>query len=255
MTKILTSLIVVASCLTVQGQIEKIDTDRPDQTESASTVPKDYFQAEIGFNKENSSSNNYSLIHPTVLLKYGLRRLELRLEAVCHSDHEQLVPQPKWTTGFDPVEIGFKALLIDEKKILPKTSVIVHIGIPVFSSKAFRSDHVAPSFRLVTQKRFTDHFGIGSNLGMAWDGYNSKPAWLYTFSPGFSLGQKWYTYIEAFGFIQEYELPQHNIDGGIACYISQDLKIDFSGGFGISTAAPRSYIALGLSFRFNAAHK
>ena len=31
------------------GQLEKIDTDRPDQTESAFTVPKNWLQFEAGF--------------------------------------------------------------------------------------------------------------------------------------------------------------------------------------------------------------
>jgi len=60
---------------------ERIETDRPDQTETPFNVPKKYFQAEFGFNKENLTDYNYNLIHPTALLKYGLsNRIELRVE-------------------------------------------------------------------------------------------------------------------------------------------------------------------------------
>ena len=43
-------------------------------------------------------------------------------------------------------------------------------------------------------------------------------------------------YAEVFGFILKNELPQHNLDGGIAYYLTNDLKVDISGGFGISEA-------------------
>ena len=251
MTKIVALIFSLINFLQAYAQIEKIDTDRPDQTESAGIVPKNYFQAEVGFNRENGDSNKYVLVHPTALLKYGFGRVELRVEAVWHSDYARLVSESKRITGVDPIEIGLKYLIADETKVMPKTSVIVHLGFPMVSSKVFRADHVAPSFRLVTQKSFTDHFGIGTNLGMSWDGYNSKPTWLYTFSPGFNIGQKWYAYVEAFGFVQEDELPQHSVDGGIAYYLSADFKLDVSGGLGLTDAAPNNYFALGFSFRIN----
>jgi len=102
--------------LGANGQPEKIDTDRPDQTESAALVPRNYFQAEIGLNRENLSMSDYRLIHPTVLLRYGFRKIEWRVEAVFHSDREEQISQPKWTTGLDPVEVGIKAAIIEEKK-------------------------------------------------------------------------------------------------------------------------------------------
>ena len=236
------------------GQEEKIDTDRPDQTESAGIVPKSYFQAEIGFNKENISADNYNLVYPTALLKYGFNKFELRLETVFLSSYEQRIPESKWITGFLPVEIGVKALITEEKKIVPKTSFILHLGIPGLASPAFKIDQVAPSFRFTMQKTINSHLSIGTNLGAAWDGFQSIPLWLYTFSPGFNVGKNWYMYVEAFGFILKNELPQHNLDGGIAYYLTNDLKLDISGGFGISEAAPKNYFALGISFRINTKH-
>ena len=236
------------------GQEEKIDTDRPDQTESAGIVPKNYFQAEIGFNKENISADHYNLVYPTALLKYGFNKFELRLETVFLSICEQRIPGSKWTTGFLPVEIGFKALITEEKKIIPRTSFIAHLGIPMLASPSFKMDHAAPSFRKKKKKTISSHIGIGANLGAAWDGFQPTPVWLYTFSPGFNVGKKWYMYLEAFGFILKNELPQHNLDGGIAYYLTNDLKVDVSGGFGISEASPKNYFALGISFRINTKH-
>jgi hypothetical protein len=233
----------------LKAQIEKIDTDRPDQTESAYTVPKNYIQAEFGFNKENTFYSNYDLVHPTLLLKYGLKRFEFRLITTSRSTYEQLIPSPKRESGFEPVEIGFKAALWEAKNWIPKTSFIGSIGLPTIASKVFKADHLAPSFRFTMQNNIAKNIAVGYNIGAEWDGFSSMPTWIYTFAPGFELGEKWYAYIEAFGFIRKNELPQHNIDGGLAYYISHDIKIDISGGFGISKAAPKNYGAIGISFR------
>src|SRR6185436_9754810 len=125
MTKLCCCLLICCwGGLRLEAQ-EKIDTDRPDQTESAVTVPIHFFQAEFGFNKENTFGRNYDLIHPTGLLKYGLKKFEFRVEFTCRSSYEHLIPDPKWTTGFDPIELGFKWALCEEKGVLPKTSLIV----------------------------------------------------------------------------------------------------------------------------------
>lgn len=237
------------SCAELKAQVDKIDTDRPDQTESAVTVPKNYFQAEFGFNKENLFGKNYDLIHPTALLKYGLKKFEFRLEATYKTSYEHLIPNPKSTTGLDPVVVGFKAALWEEKKLLPKTSLIVHLGIPALASNAFKPDNIAPSFRFTMQNSITPSIAIGYNLGAEWDGYTSTPTWIYTFAPGFNFGEKWYAYLEAFGFIRKKESPEHNLDAGLAYYISNDVKVDISGGIGIAGAIPNNYLAAGFSFR------
>jgi Putative MetA-pathway of phenol degradation len=251
--KYLHSIVLLLFCYCIKAQ-GKIDTDRPDQTESAFTVPRNYIQAEIGFNKENTSYDNYDLVHPTLLLKYGLKKLEFRLEITSRSSYEKLIPDPTWTRGFEPVEIGFKAALWEQKKWIPKTSLIAGTGLSTIASKNFRTDHLAPFFRFTMQNSLTSSIALGYNLGAEWDGFSSTPAWLYTFAPGFELGEKWYAYIEAFGFIRKDEHPEHSLDAGLAWYINNNNKIDISGGIGISKAAPKNYIAVGISFRVNTKH-
>jgi len=243
-------LFLIVNIYALCQHIERIDTDRPDQTESAVTVPKSYLQAEIGFNKENINEDNYDLIHPTALLKYGLKKFEFRLEATIRSSYEQSIPTTKWTRGFEPVKIGFKVALFEEKKLLPKTSLIFNLGLPSVASKNFKADHLAPSFRFTMQNALSNNIALGYNLGAEWDGFSKIPIWLYTFAPGFDIGKKWYVYLEAFGFIRHNEKPQHSLDAGIAYYINNDVKIDLSGGFGISDSSPKNYIAIGGSFRF-----
>ena len=243
-------LIFLLIVISVSAQ-ERIDTDRPDQTESAFTVPKKYFQGEFGFGKENFGGNNYNLIHPTFLLKYGLsKRFELRLEGNFLSEYAQLIPNPKTTTHLEPVEVGTKVSLFEEKGILPKTSLIVHVGLPFAGTNFDKDQNLFPSFRFACQSSLTEKIGLGYNLGATWNGYDNKPAWLYTFSPNFNIGKKWYAYVEAFGFYEQ-KLWQHNLDGGLAYYLSTDAKIDLSSGVGIGSSLLKNYFSIGFSFRLH----
>ncbi|MEP6676973.1 MAG: transporter [Ferruginibacter sp.] len=237
------------------SQSGKIDTDRPDQSESAFTVPEKWIQVETGIGlQKNNHARDYEYALPSILSKYGIsKRIELRLITTYQSHSTILIPTGTVTeAGLLPVEVGTKINLSAEKKFLPKTSLLFHLGFPSLGSKKFATAHVAPRFRFAFQKTLSASSALGCNLGAEWDGSgNSDPAWIYTLSPGFDLSEKWYAYVEVFGFIYKDESPEHTLAAGIAWYANKDLKIDLSGGFGISPAAPVYYTAAGFSFRIH----
>jgi hypothetical protein len=242
----------------VTAQAEKIDTDRPDQTESAVLVPAKWMQFEIGFNKEASISRSVkTYLLPTLLSKYGINKnFELRLITTIESVQYN-APYRSFghSNGLLPVEIGAKIRLAEEHGIFPKTSLIFHLALPGVASPEKEADKVAPNFRFTMQHSLGKNAALGYNIGAEWNGYSNTPTWIYTFAPGLNIGERWYGYVEAFGFINKDGPPQHNFDGGIAWYANNNFKVDFSGGFGISPAAPPWYISLGASVRFNTAKK
>lgn len=233
---------------------EKIETDRPDQTETPYTVPKNWLQGELGFSIENETNGTKTFVHPTLLGKYGLtKRFELRLIAEVLSFQTPLVlPQGNdLVTGLQPIQIGGKLALLEQKGLRPKTSLIFHTSIPNAASVEFQQSRWAPNFRFTMQHSLSETISLGYNIGAEWDGEEGdNPAYIYTLAPGFSLGDKWYAYIELFGFLQDGHPSQHCMDGGIAYSVSDHTKIDVSGGFGITAGtALRNYIAIGFSFR------
>ncbi|MDQ6757519.1 MAG: transporter [Bacteroidota bacterium] len=234
------------------AQIAPIDTDRPDQTESAFLVPAKWLQFEAGFNFQKNSSHENEFLTPTLLTKYGLsKRIELRLITTIRTSSTALMPYGiNNESGLDAAEVGAKISLFKEKKILPTTSFIFHIGVPAFSSVKFKPDKVAPNFRFTMQHTLSANTSLGYNLGCEWDGFTNDPAYIYTLTAGYTSAEKWYMYIEAFGAIKKQILPEHTLDGGFAYYITNNFKIDLSSGFGITKAAPDWYMALGFSARF-----
>jgi hypothetical protein len=233
---------------------EKIETDRPDQTESAFTVPKDYFQFEFGFNRENDKQEGISTvnyIHPTSLLKYGINEnAEFRVEFQPYTFREKTNNSKTSGILLEPLEVGLKLKLLEEHAIIPKTSLIIHTTIPPFSSKRYHYLNPAPSFRFAMQNTLSEKWALGYNTGMEWDGETAAPTYIYTFAPGFTINDKWSGYFEVFGFIKKDEAPQHSIDGGLYYFPSNNVKLDVSAGFGLTKEAPDFYVALGVSFRF-----
>lgn len=246
-------LLINFACLYTKAQ-EKIETDRPDQTESAFIVPKDYFQFEFGFNREQDKQQGISTvnyIHPTSLLKYGINEnAELRLEFQPFTFREKTNNTKTSGTLLTPVEVGLKLKLLEERSIIPKTSLIIHTTVPPFSSKRYHYLDPAANFRFAMQNTLSEKWALGYNAGMEWDGETSVPTYIYTFAPGFEINDKWSGYFEVFGFIKKDEAPQHSIDGGLYYFPSNNVKLDVSAGFGLTKEAPDFYVALGLSFRF-----
>jgi hypothetical protein len=247
----------MGSLFCVAQQEGRMETDRPDQTESPFIAKKKYLQAEFGFNYEKDE-DLHVLVHPTVLWKYGIcRRFELRLitEIVSVEMPAATPGENEIQTGLLPVKIGGKISLWEEKGLLPKTSVIFHIAPSNIGSKKFYTSKWAPNFLFTMQHTLSENIGLGYNLGFELDGESGNPSWIYTISPGFNIGKNWYSYIEMFGAVKRNERPQHNIDGGFAYYFNDNLKIDLSSGFGLSESSNDWYGALGFSFRFNTSKK
>lgn len=109
---------------TIDAQdIAPIQTDRPDQTESSSLVPKKYLQTELGFAYELNHTNEANLEHPAILLKYGLsNRFECRFISNMYTD----INNKKWTWHWNEIGIGLKTKLTDELRFIPQSSLIMH---------------------------------------------------------------------------------------------------------------------------------
>ncbi len=233
-------------------EMDRMETDRPDQTECPFIVPVKWVQLEMGFNFEKNEPGAHTFVYPTLLSKYGIsKRLEFRLITSLLSDRQNMGTHYETVTGVEPVQVGFKVALAEEKGLIPKTSLIAHLALPQVASTKFHAEKLAPNFVFTLQNTITKSIALGYNVGAEWDGFSNTPSWIYRISPGFNIGKKWYAYAEAFGFLQKNESANHNVDGGIAYYLNNNLKFDLSAGKGLSDISMDYYVAVGFSFRFS----
>lgn len=225
---------------------ESIQTDRPDQTETPYLVPKKMFQVENGFSFQKNNANSNTITLPSSLWKYGVNEnFELRLitEFSIENNFDSKI------SGLNPVLVGCKIKIAEEKGIFPKTSFIGHIGLPNVASSKYKNEFTAAEFRFVMQHTLSKKMSFSYNLGSEWKGNSPEATFIYTIATGYSISERIGSYIEVFGFLPENATANHSIDGGITYLINDNFMLDLSSGFGVTKNAPSYYAAFGFSFR------
>jgi hypothetical protein len=228
--------------------IQPIEPDRPDQTESPVIVPVKYLQMENGFAYLYNDKLNKAYTYPSTLIKYGITNFfDLRLitgVVTTQLDKEKI-------TGLIPLTIGFKLNFLKEKGLIPQTAFLAHLTFPTLASAKYKLNYYAPSFKFAMQHTLSKKLTLGYNLGALWNGVTTKPIFLYTLTTGISLTEKLDGYIEIYGFAPQHETAQHSTDTGLSYLLTQNISLDISGGYGITQNAPKYFMALGFSFRVN----
>ena len=257
MIKIIYSIVLFLFSISAFAQVEKIETDRPGETNNPATVPKKWIQFESGFLRQTQTigpEKDYYFQHPSLVTKYGIaNRFELRLITELASIKQGSFNGYSTITGIHNVQLGGKFNFLKEKGIRPKTSLIAHYDFHRLRT-LYKGDSIdGANFRFAMLHTLSNTIVIGYNIGMKWNRFGSPPAYIYTFSPRFNIKEKWVAYIEVFGSFRKQKkyAPENSIGFGIAYYISDNVKIDGSAGFGLSKTAPDNFYAIGTSFRLN----
>ncbi len=251
-------LLILAGSVSAQ-EVEDIVTDRPDQTESAVTVPRGFFQFELGASIEHVTSFNspigkyrlYSHSYPSLLIRYGVTKsIELRLASEYQQEElsNPADPEPN-ITGFSPLTIGSKIQLFTEKGTRPDAAFIFHLNIPFDTDGPFQSRYIGTDFRFAVAHSLSERFSLSYNLGGEWSGDSPQATGIYTLTLGMSLSNKISAFAESYGFLTQGEAPDHRLDGGFTYLITKNVQADISGGIGITDSSPDFFIGGGISFR------
>ena len=244
------SILMVILIITCNSQIYgqepgPIQTDRPDQTETPFTVPKNHFQMENGFTFEKSKNNTNTYYIPSILSKYGLNE---HFEIGVITEFSSIKSDENYS-GLTPVTLRFKENICSEKGLLPITSFIGYLSLPKLASEEFKASYFAPAFRFTMQHTLSEKFTFGYNLGAEWDGESAEPSFIYTVTTGYAITDKFGAYIELFGFAPQKSIADNRFDGGVSYLLRNNILIDVSGGIGLNENSRYSYISFGFSFR------
>lgn len=247
--KIISTLLFNVVFLSTASFSQEIVTDRPDQTESAVTVPKGSLQIEsgvlFGFTNKEGFSERQVLI-PTNLFRFGIKKgIELRLVAQLESLKNKTTFEE--TNGFSDLEIGTKVQIFKKEQVNTEIAFLTHLLMPV-GSEGLTNDKFGSINKLAAALEVSPKVGIGYNLGYNYFG-TGKGDLTYSISTGFKLNEQTSLYIEPFGEIVELEEHLLNIDAGFTYLFKDNFQLDFSFGSGINNTM--TYMALGLSWNLN----
>jgi len=238
-------------------------TDRPDQTESAETVPPGFVQVETGWvftrnDAEGARLQSHEI--PGTLARIGaLDWLEIRAGWGGYLREEVKLGLAQSTLdGGADAELGAKVILHRERDWLPQAALLAGVTLPV-GDEAFSSRRADPSFRFSLAHTLSERLALGYNVGMNWesalDGTGDRDTlshYLYTLALGIGLTERLGTFVEVFGEVagSAEGPPAHSFDAGFTYLLRPNLQLDLSSGVGLSATADDWFVGAGLSFRF-----
>jgi hypothetical protein len=235
----------------------ELETDRPDNTEAPSVVPKGTVQVETGVlfrQDQNGNVAQKELLYPRMLVRVGLgRKVELRLVGDHRREEQEPVGRnhsPERTQGLNAFTIGTKIRLLEGQGVVPDVAFLGHVTLP-WGSSPWVPLKIAPMVRLAFGHNVTESLQIQYNLGWEreWEDGQVEGQGVYTLSAQQELTDGIKTFLEVFGNKAGGEPFELNLDGGFLFMVRPNLQLDIWGGIGLSSNAPDFFLGTGVSFR------
>lgn len=238
---LITALLIAVTYGEIMAQIV---TDRPDQTESSSTVPGGALQLETGVLVSYDGSSHIStrqILLPTTLLRYGITNgVELRvvnqLESIKFNNEKY--------QGISDLEVGTKIEIINSEKRNIEVAFLTHLIIPTGSTE-LSSGKYGTVNKISVSHVVSDNVGIGYNLGYNYLGVGSGDL-TYSLVFGIGVNEKVSVYVEPYGEITDFKEFVSYIDAGFTYLVKENFQLDFSFGSGINKRM--NFVSTGFSW-------
>lgn len=228
------TLIAVFVLIGLSAKSQTIITDRPDQTESSSTVDKGALQIESGILYGTVKDDFFSeevLLAPTVLWRYGITYgIELRLLTEFASVKDKLTSDK--SSGVTDLQVGTKIQILKKEDVKTEIAFLSHIIIPTAKSELTLNE-IGTINKLSIAHDIGDTFGLGYNVGYDYFGFGSGNL-TYSLALGLSISDKVGLYIEPYGSLVELDKHEASFDAGFTYLVQDNLQLDISAGTGLN---------------------
>jgi hypothetical protein len=240
---------------------EPLITDRPDTTESSSTVGMGVVQLEAGYTYTYDSDDDGSLkshSFPETLLRVGVLAdwLELRFDwNYLEETTTEFGVSRDVASGSEDMGVGIKLGLTGQEGILPEMALIADMTVPTGSNE-FTADDALPGATWCYGWGINDWLETGAitGFGRALDDVTGEPYLEVTqsWTVNMSLGERVGSYAEWFGFIPDgadTNHTEHYFNGGFTLLITDNLQLDVRAGVGLNDAADDFFAGSGFAIR------
>jgi hypothetical protein len=205
--------------------------DRPGFATPPDLISQQVFEVEEGIQYESSTDGiirNKNIQLSSVLLRYGLfEKAEIRIQTdYAYNIKDGVIHSTIY--GFDPVTIGTKIKVIEQKGVMPNFSLLFKLTMPFLGKAEFRPDNTAPSIYLLFSNDLSESVNLCYNYGMGWDGSSTIPTHFCAVCLGVNLNDEISTFVESYGYLNQTTKPKLYIDAGFAYLITEHLQIDLT---------------------------
>jgi len=231
------------------SELPDISADRPGMATPPSIIVPKCFQVETGYSYEKNKLEipfQENILYNSTLLRYGINKnSEVRLQ----TDYARFKTDSVDITGFNPLTIGTKITVSEEKGIIPKTSILLNLTLPCFGEKSFRPQNMAPSIYLLMQNDISEKLNVCYNIGIEYDGETAIPTEFAAICLGYSITDQLSGFIENYDWFSKGTQPECFFDLGLACILGKNLQLDLSGNLNIQYPGNYFMINAGVSWR------
>ena len=240
---------------------EPLVTDRPDFTESSSTVGRGVAQLEMGYTyvyDAEAGDRTRTHSYPQTLLRYGILAewLELRVGWNYAEEATRVDGVPARAGGSEDLYLGLKFALTPQECLLTEMALIAQMTVPS-GSAAFSAGETLPGVNWIYSWEINDWLSTAgsSQFNRAIDEVTGETYLEYaqSWTFGYSLTERLGAYTEWFALIPsgaDTVRTQHYFNGGFTFLLSNDIQYDVFAGVGLNRAADDYFLGTGLSMRF-----
>ncbi len=238
------------------GELEPIATDRPDFTETSSTVGLGVVQIETGYTfTEDDDLRSHSWGEP--LLRVGILAnwLEFRSAVFPTTQIFDNGPVRQSDSGAEDLYLGFKLALMPQDGPLPEIAITPQMTVPT-GSAAFTDNRVLPGANLLYGWDLNDQLSAGGStqFNSSVDGTDNRyTEWAQSLTAGYSISEQVGSYVEWYALFPHGAAnvdPEHYFNGGLTYRLTDDVQFDIRAGLGLNDAAEDFFVGTGLSVRF-----
>ena len=235
------TFVILFICITTFSQ--QIITDRPDQTESSSTISKESLQIEMGM-VASSFENINSFAGPSTLLRYGITDwIELRIFNQYEVYKRELFDETTKISGFSDLEVGVKVQVFKKDGVNTEIAFLSHAVIPTAKDK-LSNGKMGVINKLSISHSLSKNLSLGYNIG--YDYVGQMNSFTYSVALGFSFTDDFGGYIEPFGIYGEQGFYESYFDAGLTYLLNDNFQLDISYGLGLNNDL--QYFSTGFSW-------
>ncbi|MBN2473269.1 MAG: transporter [Pirellulales bacterium] len=245
----------------IRGQAgeEPLVTDRPDFTESSSTVGLRRLQIESGYTYLRDASAGVTTdghLLPELLLRYGVSDdFELRVFWAGYAfEKERDAATRSSRQGSSDVAFGFKRDLLSQDGWTPEAAAIASVSLPC-GHDDFGSPQADTELRLAYGWEINDWLSVGANTGAGFGAPEGvyRSTFLQSIAAGVVLTDRLGMYHEWIGLMHrgaDDSRPEHYYNGGLTFLLSPNLQLDWRAGVGLTKSAGDFFTGAGCSVRW-----